>query len=197
MSEVELVKKIKLLKTIKPASAELDVIGKNIYSHLGIEQRPETFIKFGSQPVIYFGTAFAVIFLAIIFNINNLLPNNIHTLITYTKITAASNQYEKAHIALADIQNKYGTPDMIKSSNSEDISQSLTLTNNELSNLKLKGEKGTYTSQQCLALYKTYLLYLEKLNKNIPDNGQPSTRLLKSTIAKYKELSEQKLHMYK
>jgi len=207
MNQDKVIKKLQLLKSIQPQHNVLNTIKKDVYMQIYISSNNNKnilnayyfysiFSRLKLQQDLSYRVAILVIFLIFIFTFSPFLQNKIHTISTYSRIAFTQNQYKKANIALADSQYIYADSKAINYDTSKDILQSLSLTNKELSLLKLKGEKGKYTAQQCHALYQNYLLYLEKMISNISGN-QKSTLVLKSQILSYEEQAEKKLHMYR
>ncbi len=187
MKQEEIIKQLKQLHKIEPKPDTIAQIKSNIYHNLQIP-KPSTFqFKANSFMVYGLAIAFAIfVFLSI-------------------RIATSQNQFEKASIALSYAQGKINT--VIVASNKlnenkiKDISQSIALANGELSKLKLMGEKGRYTSEQCEELYRSYHASLEKLDNNITtsstnDADKQSIAPLKTQISNYEKQAEQKLKLY-
>jgi len=207
MNEKEIIEKLRLLKSIQPEQHVLSDIKKGVYRRVGVEYKVKNIFETNIRKFITditqllkayryisFG-AMAILLLAIFsFMAFAFLPDQIHTIVRNTKVALASNRYEKASIALADIIDTYGKQRTAKKSNLNNFSQELAFTNTEMANLKLKGEQGKYTAKQCHDLYKQYLSYLKKEEKNQKTNTMSSQ--VQSQITRYEEQAEQKLHMY-
>lgn len=190
MNRKQVIKQIKLLKTLQPTQSVLDDMKEIVFQEVGVAHKDSFRFNLQSYRVTAYGIAVAV-FLIIFLSIFSIIPNQVHSIMMYGKLTFASNQYEKATLALADTIGRFGNKS-IKVNNVQALSQSLALTNTELSDLKLKGEKGKYTAQECHAVYQQYLNYLQKEYIATPQ----SFSTLKSQIFVYQEQAEQKLHMY-
>jgi len=209
MSEKEIIKKIKLLKSIQPEQNVLKNLKRDIYQHVGIENERNKyfeitvrkfFINFSmvlkSYRYISVGVIFVLLLLFFSFMTLASLPNHIHKIILYTKVALAPNQYEKARLALDDVTHTYKKTTSLVQNNLNSLSQELAFTNLEMSSLKLKGERGKYTALQCHTLYQQYLMYLKEENTTISRLNQKQSSSVKSQIIAYKEQAEQKLHMY-
>lgn len=215
MKQEDLIKQLKLLKSVQPDSHTLMSIEGEIYSQLEIDKKnshwdrmkyfSDNVFLIKSNPFTSYGMVaalFVIVFLSIS---TGFLPNAMNNTLLYAKIATAPNQYEKAKIAFSYTQTQTET---LNNNNNKinphklvEISRTITLANTELSALKLVGEKGKYTSQQCQQLYKEYSQYLERLNRLISkksiDNGdEKSIELLKAQIAGYEKQSELKLKIY-
>lgn len=203
MKDQQAIKKLQLLKTMQPAKHTLNSIKEGVYyqvqsenkaqTNLGIQDRfsnISTFLK--TYGVAYYAGAIA--FLLVIFLSASVLlfPNQTHTALLYGKLALAQNQYEKARIALNDTKTKFAD-NKTTQVNTNELVYSLALTNTQLNALRLKGEKGKYTAEECHNIYQEYLSYLENKEKNMQSNNS----MLKSQINSYEEQAEKKLHMYK
>ena len=190
MKEEQVISELKRLKTVLPPQAVLNEMKHSIYRKVGAEQKKplqSTFMF--ALPVLAF------VLLLVIFISSLFLTNQLETAILYSKMSFASNQYQKARIAFADITNRFHVTEPLRG-NPYEFSHSLAIANTELSNLKLKGEKGKYTEQECRQIYHEYLSYLKKEEKNIPVNNSTYSSV-RSQISTYEEQAEKKLHMYK
>jgi hypothetical protein len=70
------------------------------------------------------------------------------------------------------------------------VVDTLDLTKNTLDTLKLMGEKGKYTQEECLGDYKRYSVVLDALDKSIDKLPAPTTEDGKKKL----ELLKQKLY---
>jgi hypothetical protein len=139
-------------------------------------------------------TMIVVVFAGIILLLHSItLQNSIHSLVLDTRLAFASDQYQKATLALSDTTSRYGSKQKVVKSDIANMSYALALTNTQMSQLKLKGEDGKYTAKQCHALYQQYLAYLQKEDRFTPQ----SFSNLKFQIKAYKEQAEIKLNMYR
>lgn len=206
MKEQEVINKLKLLKTIQPNQRVLKDIKQNVYQQVYAENKIKTtsgfqelfgyisnFIK--SYTVVSYGFAFTALLIIFLSVSSVLLPDQFHTAIVNGRIALASSHYQKARIALTDTKSRFEKNKTIET-NTQEFSHSLALTNTQLNNLHLKGEKGKYSAQQCRQIYLEYLNFLKKEEKNINAKNNPSYSHLKSQINTYKEQAEKKLHMY-
>ncbi len=191
MKEQEIINKLTLLKTVRPSQAVITDMKHDIYQKVGIGNKKNTF---SNVTIALYGFAFVVL-LTVFLSVVLLLPNPIHTVILYSKLSFASNQYQKVRIVFADTTNRFKVNKQLQQQPQE-FSRSLALVNREMSELKLKGEKGKYTEQECRRIYHEYLSYLEKEEKSIPLTNR-SFASVKSQINIYEEESEKKLNMYK
>src|ERR1039457_6314357 len=159
MKEIEIIKKLSILKSIQPNNSVLE----NIKS--GLDRQIRTEIKVNPQfglsaflnniyillkPKNYvsYGAAFALLLVIYLSASTGMLQTQIHKIIFYSRLASVSNQYEKASIALADTTDSYKNREVIDTKKLTEISRSITLANNELAKLKLKGEIGKYTALQ-------------------------------------------------
>ncbi|GEM_PF-2549941 len=216
MKQKDVIEQLKSLKSIRPNSHTLMSIERDIYYQLKIDKRysvwermtcffKDVFLTFKSNPIASYGIAAALLIIVFLSISTGFLPNEINKTLLYAKIAVAPNQYEKAKIAFSYTQAQ---TDMLDKNNSKldtyqltEVSRTIALANTQLSGLKLMGEKGKYTSQQCQELYKEYSQHLEKLDSLLSkvsiDNGdEESIELLKAQIAGYEKESEQKLKVY-
>jgi len=202
MRDQETINKLQLLKKIHPTKHALLSIKKGVYQQVKSENRTQSHFRLDGQmsnisylihsyKVAFFASVIAFLFIVFLSASMILLPNQIHNAILYGRIALAQNQYEKAQVALDDTRNRF-TNNKSVLTNTNELAFSLNMTNTELNKLKLKGEKGKYTAQQCHQIYKEYLSNLETNEKSIPSNNTT----LKSKINVYEEQAETKLHMY-
>lgn len=202
MKDQEVIKKLQLLKTLQPTKHTLKKIKEDVYYQVQSKNKKQAY--FSSQDILSNASSFiksydiniyasAAAFLLIIFlSIYVILfPNQIHNSLLYGELTLAPNQYTKSRIALEDTKSRF-TDNKIVKKNTNELAYSLTLTNNQLNALKLKGEEGKYTAEECHKIYQEYISYLENTEKVIPSNNLN----LKSQINSYEEQAERKIHMY-
>lgn len=215
MKQEELILKLKSLKSIQPDSNILMDIKKDV--DLRIEAGENNFVlkriksflsnvslTFKANPFASYGITVALVVVIFLSVSTGFLPNEINKTLLYAKIVTAPNRYVKASIALSYAQTKLDSGNLkknIQSSNGiKDISNSIAIANVELSDLKLMGEKGIYTSAQCKDLYKSFQTSLYNLDQYItasyPNGGDKSTILLKTQISNYEKQAEQKLNLY-
>lgn len=189
MNDTLIEKKLKSLKVIEPNMSTLKQMKGNIDKRI-IREHENTNnrrirVMWGSLAIILIiGT---LLFAQLIFK-----PLFIHSLVLYTRISFAANQYDKAQIALTDTTSRYTANTAVNESSVQDIAYSLNVTNDQMSKLKLKGETGKYSAKQCQELYQHYLLYLNQEYGNVPQNLSN----LRTQIANEREEAEMRLHMY-
>lgn len=202
MNEKQVIKKLSVLKNVQPNNKLLKNIKDDVYQQIRLERRGEvtqkTFAANIHASLSYYRYAVSALAVAFVLFVGMIIffPNHIHTAVLTGKLTVASNQYEKARIAFADTNKRYGNYQAVNTSNIKDASYSLALTNKEMSHLHLKGENGKYSAQQCQDLYKQYLSFLKKEYAAMQNENNPSVVSLKMQTKKYIEQAETKLNMY-
>lgn len=216
MKQTDLILKLKLLKSIQPNSGVLKTIERDVYSRIEVDgsnfvlRQMKLFwgdvsLIFKINPIASYGVVAALAVVVFLSVYTGFLPNELNKTLFYTKIAIASNQYERASLALSYAQTKIATvifernaPDQ---NGIKDISKSIALANTELSELKLMGEEGKYTSAQCKELYRNYQTTLENLDRYIytsSPNGEnkDSVDLLETQILNYEKQAEMKFNLY-
>lgn len=215
MREEEIIEQLKSLKSIQPDSSVLMGVKKDIHSHLKIGKSDSVcdkvksysnhiFPLFKTNPFASYSIVIALFVVILLSIYSGFLPNTMNKVLLYSRIVTAPNQYIKASIALSYAQDKINTlnANKLDENKTKDISQSIAFANTELSGLKLLGETGIYTSEQCKELYRSYYASLENLDKsttaNSPnDKDNQALASLKVKISGYKKQAEQKLNRYK
>lgn len=203
MKEKQVINKLRLLKTIQPTHRVLNDMKEGVYQQVGVKNKIEsTFglreflgnisVLIKEYKVASYSFVFALLLIIFLSVSSAFLPNQVHSIVLYGRLAFASNQYQRASIALADATSRFGA----NGGSVTELSQSLALANTQLDNLKLKGEKGKYTAQQCHQIYQEYLSYLEREEKNVSTRNNSSLANVKFQINTYEELAEKKLHMY-
>ena len=196
MTEKTIIKKLRLLQSVQPDFYTLHSIEKEIQNEIGFKKQFHLENLFSFSPVTSF-IALAAVVLLFVGTFFIFFQDTVSRFIITTEISFAPDQYQKAKISLDFTKSQFiNSPNNIAS-----LSQSLALANTEMSGLRLKGETGKYTMQQCLALYTQYHAYLESLknevsSKNSSLNKQETTALLLE-IKHYDQQTENKLHKYK
>lgn len=198
MKDEYVIRKLKLLKKVEPGSGVILAVEKNVYSKI----EPETGLPFPQKynPFVFYGLA-AFAFAILLLFATGILPNRFDEAALYSRVALARNQYVKANLALSNAKDKINrliSNKKIDKNKTSDISRTLAFAQGELSGLKLMGEKGKYTSEECKKLYGEYHLYLEKLKtyfKETNSNGEEIS-VLESQIDKYEKESGQKLKLY-
>jgi hypothetical protein len=197
MKEKKLIENLQLLQSVQPDSYTLCEIKNKVDSKVLYNKNYNKRKWFAFTPLTTLIAFTTIIFFIIV--VVYLLPNTIENAITTTKIALAPNQYEKAKIAFVNADNQF----IIMQKKNFDkqkvisLSQSLALANTQMSGLKLIGEKGKYSSQNCLSLYAQYHKSLEIMKSAISShkNSPEDTQLL-AKIRQYDDQSEKKLHEY-
>lgn len=192
MREREVSKKLQLLQSVQPNMLVLYQIRKRISAK---KQREQKFSMFALLTAVIVLT-FIITIIYFPFTINKVLAS--------LEVAIATNQYDKAKIAVAyaDSQFSLMKKNQFKKRDIKPISQSLALANTEMDGLKLMGEKGKYTSLQCLSLYIAYHDSLEAMEKAmameiVSSQDEHTQMLLLAELKKYDEQSERKIHKYK
>ena len=185
MNEKQIIKKLTLLQNVQPNKTLFTNMKNNVYQQVSPKRKLQSkLLRF--FPAQYLSFAFVLIF---ILGVAYLMqPGSLHTIVLDTKLTFAANQYERANTVFSDTKS-------ISKGDSGKFAYAIARTNTEMSELKLKGEKGKYTEQQCLMLYRQYLSFLDNEATIISTTGQQSSQV-KSQINAYREQAEKKLHMY-
>lgn len=198
MKEKKLIEELQLLQSVQPDSYTLRVIKKKVDMEVLGNNNFSIRKWFSFTPLTTFIAIAAVIFFIIV--VTRFLPDTIENDFIVAKIVLASNQYERAKIAVVNVDNQFV---VLQQKNFDKrkvilLSQSLALANNQMSGLKLIGEKGKYTSSDCLSLYAKYHKSLETMKNSISSqqNFPEDTQLL-AKIKQYDDQSEKKLHEYR
>lgn len=209
MKEDKFTQKLKTLKKLEPNSKMLASIKDTVYLSVQNEKKETVlekceeffkhiFIILKTKPLVSYAFVVGIFLIAFIVYNSGFLFNNLHKIELYAEVETAPNQYLKARIALADTQSSYSI-DTITDGNATNLSQSIAFSNTQLSQLKLKGEKGKYTMQECRALYSQYIQYLQTLQNKLAfqNENKQSVSKLKTQIISYTEQAEIKVHRYK
>jgi hypothetical protein len=181
MKEDQLINQLKYFKKLEPRPGEMISMENRILNDIGREEvtRVSGFSKafsrlrefFRVYPVSYgFTLAFAV-FVIVTFTTISPFRNTIKFAWVSTRIVLASNIYQKASLAFAYSQNQLGdlpvAPNHDTVSKIKDLADSANVANSYLAGLHLVGEPGKYTNDQCLELYRKYVIFLEKFQANV------------------------------
>ena len=196
MNDKQVIKKLIILKSIEPDDETLRLIRKRISPPVSIISFDFTkwFIK---KPLIsvFALASVVIIFTATVFLFSNFLDKTI----LYAKITFASNHYEKAKIALSNVQNQVDSfqKNLPNNTKIKELSSSLALANQEMSGLQLIGEKGKYTSYQCEELYESYHKDLQTIEDTIDQTNNNQGKALISQAKQYDKEAAMKLEKYR
>ena len=197
MKNKKVIDNLKLLQTVQPDKLTLQKIHKQV-----ISQKSGTHsFEFGFRkwfrltpliPLIGFTVVCIFIVAAISFS------PEFHEVIVSVKIALAPNHYEKAKIALRNVHDQIYNmqSDPFNESKLTLLSDSLILTNTEMSGLQLVGEKGKYTSYQCLDLYEAYHNDLKKLNISLKSHESDAGNSLDTKVNLYDLQAKRKLKNY-
>lgn len=200
MNDKQVKLKLHVLKSIKPETNTLHEIHGKVFSNIP-QNVHRNRAKWLHLP--FFIPVVSSIALAIMIFI---LGGFFSTIVLYTKIAMTPDQHEKAQIAFAYAQETLSEQEKnsnkVNNNTYETLSQSVEIANAQMSQLKLKGEKGKYTQHQCLTLYHEYYKYLQQLkrytsSKATNSNSLQTRNALLSEINTFDEQAEIKLHMYK
>lgn len=215
MKQEEIIKQLKQLNRIEPDLKTLSEIKQDIYFQLQSEEKVSIWdwlkqftklppFSLKANPVMTYGLAALAIFVFLSIS-TGVLPNTASKIFLSVRIATAPNQYEKAKVVFSYAQTQI---DALNKSNNKldnykltDISRTIAFANTELSGLKLMGEKGKYTSEQCKELYRSYHTSLENLDHYITtsspnEEDKQSIAPLKTQISNYEKQAEQKLKLY-
>lgn len=207
MNEDKVISKIKQLKKIEPSREALSQLRQDIYSRIDSQKVSHTFnlprvfsgfLNFLKPRPRFLYTAVIIIFLLVTttaLNINFLTQQS-RLAIVQTQIALVANKYEKSQLALTFSQNQLVN---IKQTNQKDLatqvkylSDATAETNTRLASLNLMGEKGKYTNEQCLAIYKNYQVYLEQLKPTIKEKiAQTSDTTLQKKLQSFSDQIDQ------
>lgn len=187
MNKRKIISQLQQLQSVKLSQRDFKKIKNDIDLHIFLQKREMYFI---ANPLVAF-----------------LLPMLIISVvsITFLVMHAYKNQYNDAQTALLraehamkDIQNNHA----INGKTIAYLTDSVDQANKQITALKLKGEKGKYTMQECLQLYRKYYLDLETIESNlqkIPLStvNEKSLSQLKTKVLRYDAQSKNKLQFYK
>lgn len=204
MKKTDLIKQLKLLHQIDPSDRVMGEIGKKIELkikdvRLEIPKKennmPETLINsLKTNKSWVFVLAFTVII--IIFAGSGPFSDLSKSIVLSTRIAIAPNQYEKTRIAI-----EYVKKQQYDSSQIEKFSNTLAMADTQLSQLKLMGEKGKYTTKQCKTEYLEFYNYLENTKKyistvTVEKEDEKAVTQLKSQMNQYQNRADSKLKLY-
>lgn len=198
MKDEYVIAKLKLLKKVEPGAGAVLDVKRRIDSEIKPGENISVIFQ-KPMPFVFYGAATLTFAILVLF-ITGILPNGFGQAVLYSRIVLAQNQYEKADLTLSYTKGKIDglvSKGKISSSSALGISKTLAYANDELSGLKLMGEKDKYSSSQCKELYKSYDVYLWKLDNYLARAGlNPEINLLRSQIRAYEKESARKLNLY-
>ncbi len=199
MKEKQVIDNLQLLQSVQPDRHTLLLIQKRVCSQI-FPEKHFTFRKWLTvTPIIPLVAVTAVVLVLLV--VMGFFPRVYEKAFVTARIALAPNQYEKAKIAFAYADQQFFSlkKNSFSSSDVKSFFGSLALANSEMAGLKLTGEKGKYTKEQCLILYSEYHSSLEAMKKEVAlmDNSSQKKTLLLTEIKNYDEQSERKLHKYK
>lgn len=194
MNEKQVIKKLYLIKSVKPDDMTLRLIRKQIASPISTTKNFSLEKWFAKKRLIplYALASFIIIFTIAVLLFSNLLEE----IVISARIALASNHYEKAKIALAHVQGQADSlHNSYSKSNVSELSKSLALANTEMSGLQLIGERGKYSSYQCKELYESYHKDLQSIENTTDKNGKFGSLI--SQAEEYDKQATLKLKNYK
>lgn len=194
MKEREIIKKLQLLQSVQPEKHMLHAIRKQVEFPNTGEDRLHLTKKFSIFTLIY-PIVFASIIMVII--TTSLFPDYLENTLTAARIALAVNHYDKAKIALEKIQERTAVLQHANNANTiVSFSYTLAVANTQISQLRLVGEKGKYTSYQCLELYESYHKDLEKIQSALHPEKNNNEVLLLTQAKLYDKYALAKLKKY-
>jgi len=195
MKERDVIKQLHLLQSVQPEHTMLRTIRKHVKSPYTGENKLHFKNSLPLIPVISTLVFASILFITVTII---LFPEYIENAVTTARIALAADNYDKAKIALANFQDQLSFIQQNSSDTNKRIvlSQSLALANTEMSGLQLIGEKGKYTSYQCLELYESYHKDLNKIEGEVDLNKNNSESMLVSQAEQYDKQAESKLKKY-
>lgn len=196
MKDKQIIQRLHMLKSVEPDAATLRLIRSRVSSPVSgtaIFSFKKWLIKKPLVPLLALASLL-IVFTALVY----MMPNFVEDTIISGRVIIASNHYEKAKIALSNVQNKVNSlqENSPNSSNMKQLSNSLSLANKEMSGLQLVGEKGKYTSYQCEELYESYHKKLQTIKDTIGQNNSEGKALFLQT-EQYDKQANEKLTNYK
>jgi len=197
MNDNQVIKKLQILKSFEADAATLRLIRKQISSPGSVTNRFSFKKWFAVKPLV---PVLAMAVILLIFVVLVSFPQNfIENAFVSARITLAPNHYEKAKIALANVQYKVNSFQK-NSSNSgtiKELSRSLAFANQTMSGLQLVGEKGKYSSYQCKELYESYHKDLYIIENTVDKSSKPDIKTLGLQAEQYDQQALIKLENYK
>lgn len=191
MNEQKTIRQLKLLKKVKARKSVIEDIYRDI-SFITKTKKPTDSQKiFYSDRYILITSIILLILAAVI---SQPLTYFFKKSEAITRITLSSNRLTKSSIALSyAISNSNG--------NAQELSDTIFIVDSQMSSLKLMGEPGKYTTDQCKDLYRTYDAYLNTLEYQIKNSKNKLTskdkEKLLNQIDKYEKETDFKLNLYR
>jgi hypothetical protein len=191
MKEKEVINQLHLLQSVQPENRIVQVIRKQVRSPYAVGDGLGLKRGLPIVPMMY-----TLVFASIVIIVTlTWFPYFVENTITTARIALFANHYEKAKISLAKVDEQMSLLHNNDTNTIVTFSHTLALANTQLSELRLVGEKGKYTSYQCLDLYESYHKDLEKIQNTVhPDKNNNADSLLTqakqydaSAIAKLKK----------
>jgi type II secretory pathway component PulC len=192
MKDRKIIDQLHLLQSFQADTATLRLIRKKIPLQV-VDSKRFSFKKWLTVTLFIPVIAFAVVVIFFLVMIS-IFPYVIDNAVVNAKIAFAPNHYEKAKIALANVNDQL--PVASDTNKIKLLSQALALANTEMSGLQLVGEKGKYTSYQCEELYESYHTDLRKVENAFDSKRSNEVNLLVSQSEQYDKQAAVKLKNY-
>ena len=200
------------LKQVLPAKDTVKLMKAEIFAKVD-KQQSKTGYTFSLrslrsvQTIRYAFLALALVFFTIaVFQL--LLPEQYEMTKTTIQTHLTANHYEKSRIELQLarylLKRTNTANNQSLKTNIHYLADATAQTSSALAELKLVGEPGRYTNQQCLAIYHDYYVYLESLEKTLHQKEQAThdqitqheISSLLSQISTTEKKIDRKLRMY-
>lgn len=219
MNDDEVSNKIKQLRKLEPSQEMLSVLREDIYSRIK-SQRSSSFLDLtrvfsifntflSPRPIFLYGATVLILLLVTVAALNmSFLLRQYRMAAVETQIAFSGNKYEKAQLVLSFSQNQLIS---LKQTNQQGLTTEVKYltdatfeTNRRLASLNLMGEKGKYTKNQCLDIYKNYQDYLEQLKQTVKEkmvqtndlSTQRELQSLLNQITQFEKQAETRLKLY-
>lgn len=215
MKEKDLLSILALLQKIEPSSNTIKEIREEITRRIEREETSRFYTDQEPMLIRFFHTLFSGRFLPAFFVILLLLigagamvsGGRTVSFINRVKIVFAANVYEKAilqfNLAKREME-AIRTKNTFMKEDAEKLAAVTVPLNSSMEGLNLVGERGKYTVEQCLELYKKYYNYLEDLGKMargrkdmITQNDTAVIGQFLARMKEYEERAEERLGLYK
>jgi len=209
MKENKIIKKLKMLKAVKPSERALESIKRDVFYRIQTDKRQSSFFNILQlRPVLLYGTLALAVFLLVLTASITPFSTVGEKLYMTAQIEIAQNKYQKANIAFAYAKKKLTmlkkSNDQLNASQIENVSYAVNLANAQLAGLNLMGEEGKYTAASCQQLYKKYYTYLEEVKNTIAsrtvnvrdDVSKRSIELFSTQLEEYIQQAKGKLNSY-
>ena len=176
MNEKEVIKKIHLLKDIRPTQQDMQTVRKKITGVAKIDTHKFYYFwgKSKLQKTYSFLSILTLLLLVILFGTRQ--TQLFQTTIYQTQIAIAQNNYQKAKLSLEFSQKKLNLLQKNHDpKNMNNLLDSLHTTNAYVSQLRLEGENGQYSKDQCKAIYQSFAISIDSTEKTLKQIEQNTT----------------------